>query len=377
MSCRSTCWHTVAALLAAFLMSLYSAPCVALPPVGEIVHIVQARAFSAVPEKYLQAAGKDPALKDADSLNSFLHAFDEYAAYISARDVREMKEMQSFYKFGVNMEITRNMAGDIICIPRRGGAADKSGIVYGDAIIGVDDYVAEGAALEDVALLVRGNKNSSVKLAVRRPSSCDKRLIFVVPRQQDKTQLVQAEAGGAGEDRIRIYGFSPLVVKNLRKALAAVQKKGSRSLIVDLRGNTGGDMESAIQCTGLFLPKGAILASIKTRNGSKTYRNPSKGMASDTPRNITILQDGLTASSAELFIAALSKARRAATKGTTSAGKARVQEVFKLANGDMLKLSVEELQVPGTNSTWQGKGLQPDRVVLKNSPEYFVSRKNR
>ena len=145
-------------------------------------------------------------------------------------------------------------------------------------------------------------------------------------------------------------------------------------LIIDLRGNTGGDLESALRCASMFVHKGTLIALERNKDTITPRYAEQTGVAANMPQQLIIRQDGLTASAAELFIAALSAAGRAHTEGTVSAGKALVQEVFKLSNGDMFKLTTKELLFPGRNASWQGRGLLPDKAPALGNTLFFMSR---
>ena len=352
-------------------------PAAAQPPVREILELGRWHALRPPAERVLDAGMDDPALRNREGLNAFLRAFDPYAAYIPHAELEELRDMRERYGYGVGMDIVYDQEGRAICIPYAAGPAARNGIAYGDVLLKVDGYDVSGADIDDLAVLVRGEAGTVVELAVLHPQDKSQNEVRTISVQRERVSppLVQVETNTPEEARIRLYGFSPPVPARLREALASVLAAKPKRLIVDMRGNTGGDMEAALRCAALFLPQGAPLAHGRTRDAARLRHAERAGMAADAPRSIVIRQDGLTASAAELFIAALSSAGRATTEGTTSAGKAMVQEVFKLSNGDVLKLSTEELLYPDQAVTWQGNGLVPDAVPLREHSTSFVFKK--
>lgn len=352
-------------------------PAAAQPPVREVLELVRRHALKPPAERALDAGLDDPVLRNPEGLNAFLRAFDPYAAYIPHAKLEELRALRQRYGFGVGMDIVHDQEGRAICIPYADGPAARSGITYGDVLLKVDGYDTTEAYLDDLAVLVRGETGTAVELAVLHPQdgSPNEVRTISVQRERVSSPLVQMETNTLGEARIRLYGFSPSVPARLREALTAVLAVKPKRLVVDVRGNTGGDMEAALRCASLFLPQGAPLAHGRRRDAARLRHAERAGMAANAPRTIVIRQDGLTASAAELFIAALSSAGRATTEGTTSAGKAMVQEVFKLSNGDVLKLSTEELLYPDQAVTWQGNGLVPDAVPLREHSTFFVFKK--
>lgn len=344
-------------------------------PVREILELVHDHALRPPAPEVLGRGLADPSLSQAKGLRTFLRTFDQYAAYIPRRELEELKELQKNFAYGIGMDITQDRSGRIICIPYASGPAARCGITYGDVLLEVDGYDTVEADIADVAVLIRGAVGTTVRLVVRklREGPAARPRTFLAKREALTPPLVHLEKNTASEACIRIYGFSPSVVKRLQQTIALIQKKPPQRLIIDLRGNTGGDMEAALRCTSMFVHKGTLIALEKGRHTTMPRHAEQTGMAANMPQ-IIIRQDGLTASAAELFIAALSAAGRAQTEGTVSAGKALVQEVFKLSNGDMLKLTTKELLFPGRAASWQGRGLLPDKGPAWGNTLFFMSR---
>lgn len=358
-------------------MALTTVPSAAAQtPVREILELVREHALSPPASQALAAGLDDPALSCTNGLRTFLRTFDPYAAHISRRELEELKELRKIFAYGIGMDITQDWSGRIICIPYADGPAARCGITYGDVLLEVDGYDTVEADIADVAVLIRGAVGTTVRLVVQklREGPAAKPHSFMAQRDHLTPPLVHIEKNTVAEACIRIYGFSPSGVRLLQQTLALIQKRPPQRLIIDLRGNTGGDLESALRCASMFVHKGTLIALERNKDTITPRYAEQTGVAANMPQQLIIRQDGLTASAAELFIAALSAAGRAHTEGTVSAGKALVQEVFKLSNGDMFKLTTKELLFPGRNTSWQGRGLLPDKAPAWGNTLFFMSR---
>ena len=146
------------------------------------------------------------------------------------------------------------------------------------------------------------------------------------------------------------------------KTAGREKKSGhEKRVFIDLRGNTGGMLEQGALSAALMLPKDAVLYRIKDRSGVRDIRNKKDGVS--TSLKLIVMQDHLTASAAEMMTVALKNGTGARTYGELSAGKSRVQEVFRLKDGSYLKITVGELINPEDNTPWEGKGLEPDATT--------------
>jgi carboxyl-terminal processing protease len=139
-------------------------------------------------------------------------------------------------------------------------------------------------------------------------------------------------------------------------------EKKNRRFFIDLRGNTGGVMEQGARSAELFLNAGKTVYRLKNNHGINEVKAAKSGLAANN--RFVIMQDYLTASAAEMMIAALKAGANVGTYGERSAGKARVQDVFRLSDGSFLKLTVGELLYPDSDAdrdtNWEGSGIVPD-----------------
>ena len=151
-----------------------------------------------------------------------------------------------------------------------------------------------------------------------------------------------------------------------RKSLAIFFSswKKSAPVIIDLRGNSGGDLDAAIDSTELFLEKGQKIVIIESRTGSTSYKSMSAALVLAYP--IYLWQDATTASAAEVFIAALTDNQQGVSIGKTTFGKGTKQDIIELSDGSALFLTTGLLKTPN-GLGYQGRGLNPDYQLNNDS----------
>lgn len=320
-------------------------------PLAEIWRIIDQRAL---PRPKPEMERHVLEAEDVEQLREILHSFDPYANFIAAEEYQELLSMGEGFSGSIGMDIVHDREDRIFCIPYPGSAAQHSGMSYGDVLLAVDDQDVESAALEDVAILIRGQPGTEVQLRVRKQNG-EERLLLIVRKQYPDTTVALEPVPGANP-RIRLFRFGKKSAAELTDALAMVDP--ALPIVLDLRGNTGGSVQAAMDAARLFMPRQTALCGIQSRNGSRSEQSRREGPFASM--KLHIWQDELTASAAELFIVAMRHAGRAKTIGQRSAGKGLVQELIRLQNGSLLKLTTESLLMPETSTTWQGIGLIPD-----------------
>jgi carboxyl-terminal processing protease len=351
---------------------LAATPCLGAASARErVAALVRERAFEPPSEEALSrfAAGAG----GADAINVFLQSFDTYARYVPAADFRRLAEGQRSFPAGVGMDLVLNAAKAVICIPYPGSEAEKAGIHYGDELLSVDGQDVTGADLDDVGVLVRGDAGSVVKLRVADSEGRVRTLSAT--RRKTRAYAVIPEGSLEGLTRARVLRFNDKTLKELEPVLSSSRE--GRGIVLDLRGNTGGDPDVALAAAKLFLRKDVALPGIRGRFPAKAARLGERTTA-DGPyaaRFVYIWQDGLTASAAEVFIAALLESPRTVTIGVATAGKATVQTVFPLADGARLKLTTAVIHYPESDAGWGRQGIAPLRQVELESatPEALVN----
>lgn len=293
-------------------------------------------------------------------VREFLRGFDPYAQFFTPQEYEMARAARDLFPAGVGMDIVRNGAGLIVCLPYPGLPAALGGVLYGDVLLSVDGLDVKHADLQDVAVLVRGTPDSQVRLRLRGPTGRERNL--ALRRVESPLPSVWMAAPVHGTPRIRLSRFRRGTVAELDILLAVLS--ANSPLILDLRGNTGGDLEEALGCASRFLCGGSPLLSWESHEGGGRTRTEKNGTHCAAP--LYIWQDDLTASAAEACIAALIQNGRAVTVGPSTAGKARAQEWFVLNDGGRLKLTTTRLCFFDGND-WQRSGLRSHVAVPPDS----------
>ena len=288
---------------------------------------------------------------DLDGVTECLRGFDRYASYTSARNLAEMKSLAADHPAGVGMDIFEDREKRVRCVPYPGSPAETAGIQYRDILKGVDGQSVRGMALSNIARDIRGASGSTVALAVHGEGSL-MRTVVVERTAADYPTVTRTRIS---PPVLRIFRFARQTPQELASCLENLPE--DEGCVIDLRGNTGGNMEAGAACARLFLAKGETVLRLENRKSIQNSTATENGKWVDLP--LSLVQDQFTASAAELFIAALTAAGRARSHGSQSAGKACVQNLFTLSDGSVLKLTTEKMLYPERDDDWEGVGIPP------------------
>jgi carboxyl-terminal processing protease len=288
----------------------------------------------------------------------------------------EFKEMQSDLTgqvtgIGAEMKFDDKTGHAIILRTIPKSVAEKAGLKIDDQILSVDGKKFKGKDLHDVVNAIRGEAGKSVDLKVLRD---DRILTFNIKREIVPWIPVELEVMKDKKAAILTIGyFNEETPKMVEKNIEEINKKGIKDLIVDIRDNSGGGFQQAVQVSELFVPQGAVIVKTKNREGKVEEIKSSRGLLNADVK-IFVLTDKETSSGAEFFAATLKENRGAKQIGEHTLGKWNAQRLETLPNKFAYKFTVKEFQSPNGNS-FQGKGLRPDVEV--NMPEGSNSRELR
>ncbi|MFP7754360.1 S41 family peptidase [Thermodesulfobacteriota bacterium B35] len=294
-----------------------------------------------------------------DMLRAYCHFFDPYGDYLTRREMRAFMESGSSDYFGVEMEIARRQ-GRLLLFPFPGGMAERRGIRAGDELIAVDGAPVGEQSVFVIGSTIRGKADTMVHLTVRRRGGVPR--IFSLRREAAHYSPVHGRSF-ARADYVRISRFTRDTAGELQ---ALLRQTGDHvtPLLIDLRRNQGGNLRAARRCADFFLVPGRAMLQMRTRSRARVI---SSRLPRETGRRVILLQDRVTASAAEVFIAALVENGRAVSVGETSFGKGLAQRFFPMADGAALRLTFAELLTPGGNR-FNGKGLPPRYILETPSP---------
>ncbi|KND47410.1 MAG: carboxyl-terminal processing protease [Parcubacteria bacterium C7867-004] len=268
---------------------------------------------------------------------------------------------------GVGMEIGIKDGVLIVIAPLKGTPADKAGFRSGDAIISIDGKSTEGLSSDEAVKLIRGEKGTTVTITIFRDAETIK--IPVVRDTINVPTIDNSLDAKSGVYTIALYSFTANSGQLFSKALAEFRASGSDKLIIDLRGDPGGYLESAVQISSMFLPKGTTVVTedYKGKQENIVHRSTGRGGVPEGTKVVILIDQG-SASASEILAGALQDEKKATLVGTRSFGKGSVQELVDI-DGGALKVTVARWLTPAGRSISDG-GLTPDIKVERTKADY-------
>jgi carboxyl-terminal processing protease len=233
------------------------------------------------------------------------------------------------------------------------------GLQDGDIVKEIDGRDVTGMALGEVVTMIRGPEGTTVKLGIARPPSSDIK-DFDIVRREIEIPVVETEMKEKGVGYLRLTDWTQDVDQKISEALADLRSKGAKSLVIDLRSNPGGYMEPAIRAADMFLRDGVIVSSRGRVAGTTKEYTADGDVQWDLP--VTILVNRGTASSSEIFAAALRENERAVLVGETSFGKGSIQKIFRQDDGTGVRLTIARYYTP-SGASIDDEGITPDILV--------------
>ena len=310
---------------------------------------IQIQSFSAlvdyINELYVDSVDRKELIEGA--MVSMLENLDPHSVYIPAEELAEMNEplQGNFDGVGIQFNILKDTI--LVVSPISGGPSEKVGIQAGDRIIEVDGENVAGVGIKnsDVMRLLKGPKGTQVDVAVVRRGA-KKALDFQITR--DKIPLYSIDASYMADPTtgyIKINRFAATTIQEFREALTELRAKGMENLILDLQGNGGGYLRSAIDIADEFLSDDQLIVFTEGRAFPKdeTFATTRGGYESG---KLVVLIDEGSASASEIVSGAIQDWDRGMIVGRRSFGKGLVQKPVSLPNGGAVRLTTQEYFTP-------------------------------
>ena len=321
----------------------------------EVVARVRRDYVEAVPDVSLEQAAVEGVVAN----------LDPHSAFLSASEYDEMRVNTAGSYSGVGIEVSAQDGKVVVVSPIEGSPAARAGVRAGDVIIAVDGQAVTQTRLTETIDRMRGNVGSHVKLAVGRAGEPEP-LVFDLERSEVHVHTVRAEPMRGGYGYVRITQFSDSTPADLDAALTslkAASQRPLRGLVLDLRGNPGGVLESAVGVADEFLDSGVIVRADGRTPDARFEMDATAGDAiGGAP--LVVLVDGGSASGSEIVAGALRDHGRATLMGERTFGKGSVQTVIPLRDGQALKLTTSKYFTPSGASIHE-RGIEPDVVLAK------------
>ena len=276
-----------------------------------------------------------------------LSELDPHSVYISAKDVQAATDDLKGSFSGVGIEFTIRQDPIRVQNVVKNGPAEKAGVLAGDKIVMVDGkrFVGKQVTDEEAMHRLKGPKGTKVTIGVLRYGHA-KPISFTITRAEIPTKTVTAcYMIDDNTGYIKIKNFGEKTYPELLIALANLQQQGFENLVIDLRDNTGGLLQSAVQVANEFLPdKRLIVYTEGRRSPRQNYFSDGHGAYQTMP--LTVLINEGTASAAELFAGAMQDNDRATIIGRRSFGKGLVQQQIPFPDGSMIRLTIARYYTP-------------------------------
>ncbi|MBQ9219302.1 MAG: S41 family peptidase [Muribaculaceae bacterium] len=285
------------------------------------------------------------------AINAMLDNIDPYTEYIPAKSQDDFLVISTGQYGGIGSYIqqrTGQKKGVYISGPYKDSPAAKAGLRSGDRIIAIDGVDVTAWNSDSVSAHLKGQANTTVTVRVVRPHDPDSVKTFAIKRENIKLDPVPYY--GVVHDNLGYIGlttFNEHSAQQVKDALIELKKNPAvKAIVLDLRGNGGGLMESAVQIVGLFVPKGTVVVTTRGRDkaSEKVYKTTQEPI--DTKIPLAVLIDGGSASSSEITAGALQDLDRAVIFGSRSYGKGLVQTTRPLPFDGILKVTVSKYYIP-------------------------------
>ncbi|HEX5395230.1 MAG TPA: S41 family peptidase [Candidatus Saccharimonadales bacterium] len=321
--------------------------------------------YSSVDELYsLLNKNFDGSLNKGDLLNGIKTglvsaAGDPYTEYFSPKDAKDFEQALSGSFTGIGAELGSDQDNNIVIVsPLSGYPAAKAGLQPKDIISAVNGRITTGMRLDAVVRQIRGPADTKVKLTIIRGSGQP----FDVTITRAKIKVPSAEHKVDGQiGYLKVSQFSDDTVGLVRQAAKDFKAKSVKGIVLDLRSDPGGYLDSAVDIAGMWLPKGKTVVS-ERRGGEVLSTRTSGGSGEFQGLPTVVLIDGGSASASEILAGALRDNQAATLVGAKSFGKGSVQEVLHLGDGSELKVTIARWYTPaGKNIDKQG--IKPDTEV--------------
>jgi C-terminal peptidase (prc) len=317
------------------------------------------------------------------ALKGMLASLDPHSQFLEPDDFRDMQDDTRSRFNGLGIEVSSKNGLLTVIAPMEDTPAARAGIMAGDQILKINGAPTEKMELQQAVNLLRGKAGQKATLTVLRPSTKEVK-DYVLERAEVKVQSVKAAhlidkdlTGAVKIGYVRVVQFNEPTAEDLSKTLDELQKQGMQALVLDLRNNPGGLLNSAVDVCGQFLPPNTTVVSTQGRAASQEREYATSAAAKERPRfPLAVLVNEGSASGAEIVSGALKDLKRAVVVGETTFGKGSVQNVLQLPDGSALRFTTAKYYTP-SKQVIHGNGVTPNISVpmtLEQSHALFASR---
>ncbi len=302
--------------------------------------------YKALQTNYVDTIDADKSMTTA--IGAMLNEIDPYTEYIPEKDQDEFMTISTGEYGGIGSYIGERDGNVYVTEPRKGSPAQKAGLRPGDVFYIIDGDTVTGLKSAEVSKRLKGQAGTDVSVTVKRPYVADSLRSFTLTREKieiDPVPYYGVVKGNIGY--IQLTTFNEKTFGKTRDALEELKKNPEvKSIVLDLRGNGGGLLESAVQVVGLFVPKGTEVVRTRGKGllNEKIYKTTQNPVDTEIP--LAVMVNGGSASAAEIVTGALQDLDRAVIVGERSFGKGLVQSTRQLPYNGLLKVTIAKYYIP-------------------------------
>ena len=282
---------------------------------------------------------------------------DKYSVYYNEEDYAELQLSTTGQYYGIGAGLTQDLDTMVVSITKvyKGTPSETAGLKNDDIIISVDGVEGISMEVSELVKLIRGEVGTTVHLEIYRPSS-DEYLSFDVERADITLPSIDYEMMENGIGYILIDSFETDTAHQFEEAVKELESQGMQAMILDVRYNPGGMVNSVVEILDMILPEG-LLVYIEDKAGNRQDYTSDGDSYMELPIAVLVNED--SASASEILAGAIKDYEYGTLIGTTTFGKGIVQTIFPLSDGDAVKLTTAKYFTPSGNYIHE-VGVEPD-----------------
>lgn len=295
---------------------------------------------------------------------------DPYSEYYSAEELTALMEQTQGVYYGIGAYISLDTETSLPKISGviEGAPAESANLRANDLIYEVDGESTYGLTLTEVVAMIKGPEETDVVLTIIREGETDY-LDVTVERKKVETPTVSLEMMEDGMAYIQVTEFDEVTIDQFADALATARGSGMKGMILDLRANPGGSLNSVVEMARMLLPKGMIVYT-EDKNGKRQEYTCDGQKEFDLP--LVVLVDMNSASASEIMAGAIKDYGIGTLVGTTTFGKGIVQQIIPFRDGSAVKVTISAYYTPNGHNI-HGIGIEPDVEVEFDGEAYYGS----
>lgn len=361
--------YALVAMLAIIVLSLtFTAGCL----IGNNVSLSSAsgpevisQAWDIIFQEYVEKDKLDAAKLTGGAIEGLLKVLDDpHSAYLSAEEY-ELTTSDFAGRFeGIGASVNIKDSKITIVAPMEGTPAEKAGIKAGDVILKVDGESTEGMSLMEAILLIRGQAGTPVKLLILHEGQTEPVEIEII-RASIEVKSVYYEMKGSVA-YIRIAQFDERTDESFAQVLRDINLQNPTGMILDLRNNPGGNVNTVVHVASDMLKEGVVLRIVDNKGSESVMNVKPTGLFAELP--IVVLVNKYSASGSEVLSGSLQDYSRATIAGTVTFGKGSVNVLHQLKDGSGLYITTARWLTPN-GSLIEGKGITPDVLLEKEGDD--------